>query len=683
MAKTAISLSIAFLLLLTSCGGHESSNKQSEEVGDSLFMVLATSSDTARVLFLTDSLVNVGDLSVWGAAIVRCEVYRPDDKDHSKRLEILRDAVKHKHFENYVDSLSYYYCVAQLANQLLTLNRIEESLKIALEGIEPLDKLTDNDRENKYANYNLLQNFYEIVSQSQSILGMDKEADRSYEEAFRYPVLSAEDGTEYLLGNAIVFTYNTILRCHEKEEFAKAEKWLHRQDSLTKVALASDAVSDGGKDYFKALYAYNHALNALGLDKKDEAEQAFNDYQQTQFATTEEGRLDGADYLQKTGRLVEAADAVESLEKFYADNGMELSLDLLSKLGEKFRLNYKIGRKEAALATANYVFENLDSVIKRQKESNVAEMATVYETNKKDAEIAQQQIELTQQRVIGLIIAIILLTIFFIIYTLVRRRAAKRLAEMKAAQERIESELRIARDIQMSMVPSSFPDYEGLDMFASMTPAKEVGGDLYGYVLLGDKLYFALGDVSGKGVPASLFMAQATRLFRTLAVQQMKPAEIWTRMSNALSGEENESGMFVTFWLGLVDLTTGHLDFCNAGHNPPVIDGGESNGEFLDMIPNAPIGLFPGLDYEGEEIDNVKGRQLFIYTDGLNEAENKAQEQFGDDRLLEILRTSHFDSAQQVIDALKAEVEQHRNGAEPNDDLTMMCIRIAECPLGL
>ena len=171
-------------------------------------------------------------------------------------------------------------------------------------------------------------------------------------------------------------------------------------------------------------------------------------------------------------------------------------------------------------------------------------------------------------------------------------------------------------------------------------------------------------------------MAQATRLFRTLAVQQMMPAEICTRMNDALSGDDNESGMFVTFFLGLIDLKTGHLDFCNAGHNPPVIGGGENHGDFLNMQPNAPIGLWPGLEFEGEEIENIKGRPLFIYTDGLNEAENQQQEQFGDKRLLDILRNTHFDSAQQVIDTLTAEVEHHRNGAEPNDDLTMMCIRV-------
>jgi len=213
-----------------------------------------------------------------------------------------------------------------------------------------------------------------------------------------------------------------------------------------------------------------------------------------------------------------------------------------------------------------------------------------------------------------------------------------------------------------------------------MTPAKEVGGDLYGYVLQGDKLYFALGDVSGKGVPASLFMAQATRLFRTLAIQGMMPAEICSSMNDALSGEDNESGMFVTFFLGLVDLKTGHLDFCNAGHNPPVLGSDkcctDETCNFLEMVPNAPIGLFPGLEYEGEEVDNIKGCSLFIYTDGLNEAENRQQEQFGDDRLLDILRTSRSENAQQLVEMLAAEVEQHRDGAEPNDDLTMMCIRI-------
>lgn len=250
------------------------------------------------------------------------------------------------------------------------------------------------------------------------------------------------------------------------------------------------------------------------------------------------------------------------------------------------------------------------------------------------------------------------------------------LKETTAQKASIESELNVASSIQMSMLPSVFPNCEGLDMYASMTPAKEVGGDLYGYLLKGDQLYFCLGDVSGKGVPASLFMAQVTRLFRTLANQQIAPADICTQMNEALSGEENSTFMFVTLFVGLVDLKTGHLSFCNAGHNPPVIGGGEHHGEFLQMLPNCPIGVMPGLQFQGEEIDSIKGRPLFIYTDGLNEAENRQYEQFGEERLLDILRNTHFETARQVIETLAAEVEHHRDGADPNDDLTMMCLRI-------
>ena len=245
-----------------------------------------------------------------------------------------------------------------------------------------------------------------------------------------------------------------------------------------------------------------------------------------------------------------------------------------------------------------------------------------------------------------------------------------------AQKASIESELNVASNIQMSMLPSVFPNREGLDMHASMTPAKEVGGDLYGYLLKGDNLYFCVGDVSGKGVPASLFMAQVTRLFRTLANQQMAPADICTHMNEALSGDENPTNMFVTMFVGMVNLQSGHLKFCNAGHNPPVIGGGEHHGEFLQMLPNFPIGVLPGLEFLGEEIGTIKGRALFLYTDGLNEAENREHEQFGDDQLLSILRNTHFESAQQVVETLYNEVQRHRDGADPNDDLTMMCLRM-------
>ena len=183
-----------------------------------------------------------------------------------------------------------------------------------------------------------------------------------------------------------------------------------------------------------------------------------------------------------------------------------------------------------------------------------------------------------------------------------------------------------------------------------------------------------MGDVSGKGAPASLFMAQVTRLFRTLATQNLMPADICSRINDAMSGEDNEKCMFVTFFLGLLDLRTGHLDYCNAGHNPPVIDIGNSRCDFLEVNRNVPIGLMPGMPYEGGEISSIKGRPLLIYTDGLNEAENNERELLGNERMLDILKKSKAKNTRQLVESLVTEVEQHRDGAEPNDDLTMMAI---------
>ena len=225
----------------------------------------------------------------------------------------------------------------------------------------------------------------------------------------------------------------------------------------------------------------------------------------------------------------------------------------------------------------------------------------------------------------------------------------------------------------MSMIPSAFPRHEGLDMYAKMTPAKEVGGDLYGYQLQGDRLYFCLGDVSGKGVPASLFMAQVTRLFRTLAPQNLMPADICSRINDAMS-EDNDLCMFVTFFIGLLDLHTGHLAYCNAGHNPPVIDVGNSRCDFLKVKHNVPIGPMPGMAFKGEEIDSIKGRPLFIYSDGLNEAENKDGKMLGNDRMLDILQKTDAKNACQLIESIAAEVERYRDGAKPSDDLTLMAI---------
>ena len=249
------------------------------------------------------------------------------------------------------------------------------------------------------------------------------------------------------------------------------------------------------------------------------------------------------------------------------------------------------------------------------------------------------------------------------------QEAYDKLEETTVAKERIESELRIAREIQKRMLPHVFPRRRDVDIYAMMTPAKEVGGDLYGYALIDDLLYFCVGDVSGKGVPAALFMAEVTRMFRTLVDGKLTPNTIATRLNHALV-ENNEQGMFVTMFIGLIHLKTGHMEFCNAGHNPPLLDG-----EYMKMESNAPIGLWSEIEYEGEEVDDMHGKTLFVYTDGLNEAENINKEQFGDERLKALLQKDWGD-ARQTSETIHKAVEEFVGEAEPSDDLTKMCIKM-------
>jgi serine phosphatase RsbU (regulator of sigma subunit) len=249
------------------------------------------------------------------------------------------------------------------------------------------------------------------------------------------------------------------------------------------------------------------------------------------------------------------------------------------------------------------------------------------------------------------------------------REAYDKLEETTKEKERIESELRIAREIQRRMLPRVFPKRRDVDLYAMMTPAKEVGGDLYAYALIDDLLYFCVGDVSGKGVPAALFMAEVTRMFRTLVDGRLQPETIASRLNRALV-EDNDQGMFVTMFIGLIDLKTGHMEFCNAGHNPPLLDG-----QYMKMESNAPIGLWQDMEFAGEEVADMHGRTLFIYTDGINEAENKNREQFGDDRLKALLQNDLGD-ARQTSETVHKAVEEFVGGAEPSDDLTKMCIKM-------
>ncbi|MBO5615867.1 MAG: SpoIIE family protein phosphatase [Prevotella sp.] len=383
-----------------------------------------------------------------------------------------------------------------------------------------------------------------------------------------------------------------------------------------------------------------------------------------------------AEYYKAKGDYALALATTDRMKPLANNSGLQWGWGLL-----RTEILHKLGRSEEAYNLLRPMIDMRSNDRMGQLRQQLNEMDTMTELD--ELRFHRHQMQFWYAVGIAFVI-IVALGVFLVL----RHRAAKKLKkantqlqeaydqleETTTAKERIESELRIARDIQMSMVPRVFPTCDHLDLFATMTPAREVGGDLYDVQHIDQHLYFCVGDVSGKGVPASLFMAQVIRLFRTMAKFRTEPSEIATFMNNELTSD-NESGMFVTMFIGKLDMNTGRLEFCNCGHNAPIVGCGSQKAHFLEMENNAVIGLFPDIKFVGEVMEDIRNTMLFVYTDGLNEAENPQQEQFGDDRLLEVMQQHPYTSAHELIDTMTELVEQHRQGADPNDDLTMLCLR--------
>ena len=252
----------------------------------------------------------------------------------------------------------------------------------------------------------------------------------------------------------------------------------------------------------------------------------------------------------------------------------------------------------------------------------------------------------------------------------------QRLEITTAERKTIENELLIANRIQMSMLPHIFPTppaspYVGV--YAYLQPAKSVGGDLYDFILNDNKFHFIVGDVSGKGVPASLIMAITSSLFRALLRSTNSTHEVVQRINNAIS-QNNERNMFVTLIVGELDLDTGRLEFCNAGHNPMLR---LSNGEpsIVEMEKNLPVGLMYDWQFKSNEITLAPNERLLLYTDGVVEAENIKKELYGIERLCETMKQSEQVSSRGLVTHIKEDIELFTNGAEQSDDITIMSVR--------
>ena len=244
--------------------------------------------------------------------------------------------------------------------------------------------------------------------------------------------------------------------------------------------------------------------------------------------------------------------------------------------------------------------------------------------------------------------------------------------------ESLKGDLAVAGEIQQAILPRIFPPFpdkaDKLDIAASMTPAKDVGGDFYDFFRIDDdRIGFLIADVSGKGVPAAIFMAVSRTLIRATGIRGGSPADC-IGYSNKLLSDESVDCMFVTVFYGIMNVTTGDVTYCNAGHNPPYIIKGTGEVKALDMSQDPMVGAISGVDYHDCQLQLDKGDTLVMFTDGVTEAMNTANEEFGEARL-EATLSKTFSKCQDVVEAIKTDVAGFVDGAEQSDDITVLALK--------
>jgi len=251
------------------------------------------------------------------------------------------------------------------------------------------------------------------------------------------------------------------------------------------------------------------------------------------------------------------------------------------------------------------------------------------------------------------------------------------LKETTATKERIQSELNVGKEIQHRMLPHvfpAFPDRKEFDIFAIMEPAKEVAGDFYDFFFV-DKEHFCfiISDVSGKGVPSALFMVITKTLLQAEARRNYPLNEVVANVNNALS-KNNETAMFATTFIGLLNVNTGELQLVNAGHNPPIIGNDQKGYNFIDVDQNIALGIFEDFKFTANKMKINPGDKILLYTDGITEAFNEAGEQFSEERLLEIMNNEKNETSQQLVTNIRQEIKKFVKNAEQSDDITILAV---------
>ena len=681
--KTAILICGASVLVFTGC--HNGARKSSSPEATNMINTASEAKDYERMLSLADSLEKAGKIfkgegNYWQGYAH----YQKGEREQAKTF--WQEAIKVTENSTDANDLVYYAKSASyLTSQLCRYAEYAAALYTALPVINRLEKI-ECDTTSDYTNLLVFAGCCKTYFDKK-----DSTAADMLERAYRLHIdRIRQNASKTAYRDAMAGIINIAYIWNYVKGYEEGLLWTERMGDLVKEY--KELYSDD-KDYVDkqwARYKIFSATSLEGVGRHDEAERAYGDYLKTRFSNSREGWTDANDYLTVANRWEEAADNYCTILEYLQKDLTIYSLDNIQRyLLKKYRAHQMLDQEELVNMTARQICEVLDSAITNNRHLDASELQSIHE---RDMEIVESEARSARQRQIYTGLVLVLLIIAFTVYTVFRHRANLRLRkaheELKIAYDQleettaqkaaIESDLRIASDIQMGMLPDKFPtraDHDDVQLYASLTPAKEVGGDLFDFYFRDEKLFFCIGDVSGKGVPASLFMAVTRSAFRTVSAHESMPNHIVGSINKTIA-DMNKNNMFVTLFVGVLDLPTGQMLYCNAGHDAPLLVGA-GVGE-LPCDSNIPVGFMPEWEYTLQEAEIYTGTTIFLFTDGLTEAMNVENEEFQMDRINDVAVKALAQQQQephQLIALMTDAVHQFVGDAEQSDDLTMMGIQ--------
>ena len=579
------------------------------------------------------------------------------------------------------DEMVYYAkSASRLANMLSVRGDYEEGLNIAIPVANKLESL-ECDSTSDYLNILI------YIGCCQEGLGTADGNAEGFTKAYQRHMENIEN-----YHNDVVYKDGITGIINIAYDYIWAKKW---QEALVWTARFGQVLSeyeqrpDADADYIDRQLARHDIYQAIaleGLHKSEEAANAYEKFLTTQFSKTPKGRIDANDYLTAAHRWDEAAENYNSLDAMMGETVKNYSLENIENLVlEKYKTNLLAGRRDSAMKIAMEISNSLGQAMAKSRKIEKEEQAVIV---KNVAQITELQAQKNRKYQILIVVGFVFLILCMTAFVVIRHRMAKRMeAEFEdlkydydrleadtIVQEREASELRIAQNIQKMIGPTQLPQHKFFDIWSSTTTGLMEGGGVLDYALRSNKLFFCIGEATVEGIKASLLTAIVKAQFRTAIAFEDKPDRIIASINNAIANE-GEKGLGIRLFVGVLDIGSGALQFCNANHDAPLLVSNELH--HLPVEQNINIGEKPNYQFEAQEMLMLPGTMIFLNSDGLIKVKNSVHRVFNEKRMLGCaLQAMKLDPRPKpFIENMLDAVNRFAGDFEQRDDIAMLAIR--------